>query len=170
MINDGYAEHIVKTKSNPVHTFLFVMGIIFAAIGIIFSLFATLGLIVFVIGGLVAIISKPKMDCEFEYTMVNEDVEIARIFSKSTRKSAYQFGGGDVKLVAKLDSIYLDNERQASKGAMTVRDFTSKNPENVDKVYAFVVNTKKGTDEVLLELNEKTLEHVKMFYKGKIKE
>ena len=100
---------------------------------------------------------------------VNDDVEVARITAKSSRKQMYHFEGGEVKQITTVDSIYRDNEHQANSGIKTI-NFTSKDKNTENPVYSFILNKNNRTEEVLLELDAKTIEHVKQFFKGKIRE
>lgn len=100
---------------------------------------------------------------------VNDDVEVARITAKSSRKQVYHFEGGEVKQITTVDSIYRDNEHQANSGIKTM-NFTSKDKNTENPVYSFILNKNNRTEEVLLELDAKTIEHVKQFFKGKIRE
>ena len=81
----------------------------------------------------------------------------------------YHFEGGEVKQITTVDSIYRDNEHQANSGIKTI-NFTSKDKNTENPVYSFILNKNNRTEEVLLELDEKTIEHVKQFFKGKIRE
>ena len=83
--------------------------------------------------------------------------------------SVYHFEGGEVKQITTVDSIYRDNEHQANSGIKTI-NFTSKDKNTENPVYSFILNKNNRTEEVLLELDAKTIEHVKQFFKGKIRE
>jgi hypothetical protein len=171
MTTDGYAEHIVKTKTPTGIIAILVLGIAMAAAGVCILLFISppFGLLLVVAGVLIFAAAWKRRECEFEYLMVNDDVEVARILAKSSRKQVYQFENAEVKLITKLDSILLDNEHQANPGIRCL-DFTSKQKENRNDMYAFVLNKKNRTEEVRLELSDKALEHVKVFFKGKYRE
>lgn len=169
MVKDGYEEQIIKTKPRTLYTTLMTIGIIMIILGVITFLFTAFGLTIIFVGIVLTIIGTSKRGCEFEYIMVNDDIEIARITAKSSRKQVYHFTNGDVKLIAKSDSIYIDNEHQVNAN-IKIKDFTSKDNSNSDNIYAFILNKNNETEEVLLQLSEKTLNHVNIFFKGKIKE
>ena len=173
MLNDGYAEHIVKSKT-PISVLLgMALGIVTIIAG--FGSFmmvpgmAALGLLITIIGAVIFGLFVSRKETEYEYIMVNEDVEIARIVAKKSRKTIYTFCNGDVKLITKDGSIYLDNEQQQNS-SIKVRDFTSKDSAYEEGVYVFVVNKNGRTEFVKLELSDKTIDHVNNFFKGKYKQ
>lgn len=169
MLNDGYVEQIVKGRITKGMVLLLVVGIALAATGLFTFLISTWGLTLILIGVILIWTAVSRREVEFEYLMVNDDVEIARIVAKQSRKKLYSFDGGDVKLITKLDSIYRDNEHQANPSIVT-RNFTEKSKEQKDNIYVFILNRNNHTEEVILELSEKTLAHVNYFFKGKYKE
>ena len=171
MITDGYEEQIVPTKPRTLYTAFMILGIVMIIIGVFSLLFigSWYGPVLIILGVVLIVTASSRRGCEFEYTMVNDDIEIARITAKQSRKNIYQFNNGEVKFFAKLDSIYIDNEHQANDN-IKILDFTSKNADNESNVYAFMLNKNNATEEVLLELSEKTLAHINNFFKGKMKE
>ena len=101
--------------------------------------------------------------------MVNEDIDVARIIAKKSRKKIMSFSNADVKFIAKEGCIYLDNELQQDSSIKT-RDFTSGNKQNQDGVYVFVLNKNGKAEFVKLELSDRTIDHVNNFFRGKYKE
>lgn len=173
MLNDGYAEHIVKSKPPAGVICGMALGIVLMAAGLGSSMliagFAGIGLLVTIVGAVVLGIFISQKDTEYEYIMVNEDVDIARIVAKKSRKKMLSFTNSDVKFIAKDGSIYLDNELQQDS-SIKVRDYTSKNPEYAEGVYVFVLNRSGRQEFVRLELSDKTIDHVNTFFRGKYKQ
>ena len=167
MTTDGYVEHIVKTKTSAGIMALIVLGAIITVVGAFFMFFvpggAIFGLPLAGVGVIIFSLAINRKECEFEY------FEVARITAKSSRKQMYHFEGGEVKQITTVDSIYRDNEHQANSGIKTM-NFTSKDKNTENPVYSFILNKNNRTEEVLLELDAKTIEHVKQFFKGKIRE
>lgn len=170
MITDGYEEQIIETKPRGLYTAMWIAGIIMIILGVLTLLFigSWYGPAIVILGIVFIAVGSSRRGCEFEYIIVNDDVEISRITAKQSRKKIYQFGNGEVKFFAKLDSVYVDNEHQADNN-IKVYDFTSKKSENDANVYAFFLNRNNATEEVLMELSEKTLTHINNFFKGKYK-
>ncbi len=171
MITDGYEEQIVPTKPRTLYTALMILGIVLVILSVFSFLFIGLGyeIVIIILGVVIIVAASSRRGCEFEYIMVNDDIEIARITAKQSRKNIYHFNNGEVKFFARFDSVYIDNEHQANNN-IKILDFTSKNDENESNVYAFMLNKNNATEEVLLELSEKTLAHINNFFKGKMKE
>ena len=128
MLNDGYAEHIVKGKTPAGVMAGMVLGAILIVAGVIaffIPMLTSIGLLVVIIGGVLFGVFISRKETEYEYIMVNEDVDIARIIAKKSRKKMCSFSNNDVKFIAKSDSIYLDNELQQDSSIKT-KDYTSK--------------------------------------------
>jgi hypothetical protein len=91
---------------------------------------------------------------DFDYSYTNGTIDIARVFSKSSRKRYLSFEMSDVIICAPKDS-------NAIKGytgrGLKVWDCTSRDPEK--KVYAVVFrNQKKDEEIVLMELEDDFLD------------
>ena len=172
MLNDGYAEHIVKGKTPAGVMAGIVAGAILIVAGVVaffVPLLTSIGLLIVIIGAVIFGVFISRKETEYEYIMVNEDVDIARIIAKKSRKKMCSFSNNDVKFVAKSGSIYLDNELQQDSSIST-KDYTSRDPRYEDGVYVFVLNRNGKTEFVKLELSDKTIDHVNNFFKGKYKE
>ena len=98
--------------------------------------------------------------------MTNDDVDISRIVAKSSRKKVYSFTGKDVKIITKADSVYRDNEHQANPD---IRSHVFVMDEAGDNVYAFILNVNGKPEEVLIETNDRVMEHIGSFFRGKLK-
>ena len=131
--------------------------------------FGSIGFLVAIAGAVVFGIFVSRRETEYEYIMVNEDIDIARIIAKKSRKKIMSFSNADVKFIAKEGCIYLDNELQQDSSIKT-RDFTSGNKQNQDGVYVFVLNKNGKAEFVKLELPDRTIDHVNNFFRGKYKE
>ena len=156
MLNDGYAEHIVKAKTPASVTCGMAAGIVLMIAGLGAAMFVqgfgSIGFLVAIAGAVVFGIFVSRRETEYEYIMVNEDIDIARIIAKKSRKKIMSFSNADVKFIAKEGCIYLDNELQQ------------------DGVYVFVLNKNGKAEFVKLELSDRTIDHVNNFFRGKYKE
>ena len=106
MLNDGYAEHIVKGKTPTGVMAGMVLGAILIVAGVIaffIPMLTSIGLLVVIIGGVLFGVFISRKETEYEYIMVNEDVDIARIIAKKSRKKMCSFSNNDVKFIAKSD-------------------------------------------------------------------
>ncbi len=168
MFNEnGYVEHIVKGKTPAGVILATVIGVIISLVGM-GLVFATggIGFSFLLIGIVVIVLAMSKRDVEYEYIMTNDDVDISRIVAKSSRKKVYSFTGKDVKIITKADSVYRDNEHQANPD---IRSHVFVMDEAGDNVYAFILNVNGKPEEVLIETNDRVMEHIGSFFRGKLK-
>lgn len=171
MMNDGYAEHIVKAKTPKGVMTGIVIGAAVIVSGIVALFISKWGLTIILVGVIFYHIFFSRRKTEYEYIMVNEDVDISKIIAKQSRKKMYSFSNKDVKFYAKAGSIYLDNELQRDSSVKKL-DYSSggKGGDEAGETYVFVLNINGKTIFVKLDLSEKTLDHVQTFMKGKYKE
>lgn len=170
MVNDGYAEHIVKTKTPTGVIAGMVIGAALMVLGICaLVVMPAVGLMVVIVGALLFGVFISRRETEYEYIMVNEDIDISKIVAKKSRKKMDSFSNGDVKFIASVGSIYLDNELQQDSSIKT-KDYTSKDKNYEDGVYVFVIVRNGKSEFIKLELSDKTIDHVNNFFKGKYKE
>lgn len=170
MLNDGYVEQIVKGKAGSDFLTAIVGGIIFIALGaflFLMTIFGGWGILMILLGIGLVVFASSRKDIEFEYLMVNDDIEISKIIAKNSRKQLFNFQNTDVKMITKPDSIYLDNERQANS-YMKSRDYTDGKDDS--DLYVFVLSKGDKLETVTLKLSEKSLNHVNYYFKGKYKE
>lgn len=166
---DRYTEQILEKRPDFKQRLLMLGAILVTALGVALLLFVDFGagVALAVIGGFLVYFAKLSSYAEYEYLFINGDLDIARITNKSTRKEIYSFNEGDVQRVLPYNSDAFQNELEVN-GELSIKNFTSGDKENTDNWYAFLANAKNGTHAVILELNEKTLEHVKECFKKKM--
>ena len=166
---DKYTEQILEKKPDIKQKLLMLGAILVTAMGVALLCFVNFGIGVALaaLGGFLIYWAKLSSYAEYEYLFINGDLDIARITNKSTRKDIYSFKYGDVQRVLTYNSEKFQNELEVN-AELTLKDFTSGNEDNQEMWYAFLVNAKNGTHAVVLELNEKTLEHVKECFKKKL--
>ncbi len=173
MVNnlDGYAEYAVqkKLKTKDRMPVVASAALMIVGFGIWTFMAGWVGPSILIIGIALTIITATRQELEYEYIFVNGDCEISKIVKRSSRKKVYEFEAGKIQKVLPYTSILFDNERQAHPD-MIIRDYTSCFPDRKEKWYAFINNSKNRTEAVIVELNDKCIEHVKLFYKNKYSE
>lgn len=170
MLNDGYVEQIVKGKAGSDFRVPMIGGIVFVVLGaflFLMTIFTGSGLLMLMIGIGMIIFGSSRKNIEYEYLLVNDDVEVSKIIAKNSRKQVCNFKNTDVKLITKPGSVYLDNEHQKNSYIKS-RDYTD-GKEDSD-LYVFVLSKGDKIETVTLKLSEKTLDHVNYYFKGKYKE
>lgn len=170
MVNnlEGYAEYAVQKKLKAKDRMPVVASAALMVAGLAIWTFVAggVGPTVLIVGIALTIFTATRQELEYEYIFVNDDCEISKIIKRSSRKKVYEFGGGGVQKVMPYTSIRFDNERQANP-SMAIRDFTSGYAEMKEQWYVFINNSQNHTVAVVLELNDRCVEHVKTFYKNK---
>ncbi len=168
---DNYVEQIVE-KLPSMKQKLALFGAIFVtAFGVtmIFFYNFSIGVAVIAVGAFLVYLAKMYQAMEYEYLFVNGDCDVAAIINKSNRKNIYSFKVGDVTRVLPYYSLKFQNEIEVN-AELSIKDFSSGYDEKKDKCYVFLANVKGGTVAIILELNEKSMEHAEVFYKNKIEE
>lgn len=166
---DNYTEQILDKKPSVKQRMALVGAIAVIAAGCVtlISISGSIGLSVIILGIVLVYFAKSAQSMEYEYLLINGDCEISKIINKSSRKKAYSFSAGDVQRILPYNSEKFQNELEVNSG-LSIKDFTSGVKEGRDNWYAFITNTKSAA--VILELNEKSLEHVRTYYKNKFEE
>lgn len=168
---DNYTEQILKKKTSGKQRMMLAgaIAVLLAGCIVFFYVSGNLGLLVTVVGAVLVYFAKAAQSVEYEYLLINDDCEVAKITNKSSRKKAYSFGTGDVQRILPYNSAKFQNELDINTG-MSVKNYTSGIKANDEHWYAFMTNGKSGTVAVILELNEKSLDHIKTFYKMKFEQ
>lgn len=103
-------------------------------------------------------------DVEFEYCVINADIDIDRIFSKSRRKRLISVEAVNIEIVAPADSPRIaEFDRYNPKLC-----FAAKNPREAGN-YAIIANTPSGgKSKIIIEGNERIIEQLKKFMPRKV--
>ncbi|MBR6345321.1 MAG: hypothetical protein IKR70_06270, partial [Lachnospiraceae bacterium] len=101
---------------------------------------------------------------EYEYTLTNGDIQIAKIAAAKKRKEVMTINLSDMKSLENKSSGKVQNDLRRT-GNFEIFDFT----EQVKgaEYYALYVKTTKNDRIVILDLDENSLEHMKLFMKSK---
>lgn len=162
---DSFTEQILKAKPSGKQLFAMAGAVLVTVVGVFTLLFisGSIGIALVVVGAFLIYYFKTGQNLEYEYSFLNSDCDIDAIINKTTRKQVYSFAGSDVSSVMSYNSEKFQNELEVN-AKLTVRNLSSRDKSNTDNWYVFMVNSGNGTTGVVLELNEKTLEHVKSAY------
>lgn len=165
---DNYAEHILEKKIGASQMLAMIGAIMLTVSGVIVLLMIKfgIGVIIIAVGAFLIYVAKENMSLEYEYEFTNGDCDIAKIINKASRKDKYKFSVGEVMRVLPYNSEKFKNELDVN-AKLRVLDFTSGYEENNDNWYAFITSVGNEDKAIILELNEKCLEHVKVVYRQK---
>lgn len=156
-MNDAFYEQLVTRKSKPTDFLIRILIIIFiAAVAVLGTPF--IGFLAFFIAVLLALGAYyfifPRLNVEYEYTLLNYDIDVAAIFSKEKRKNITSFDIRQAEIIAPAGSPRLNSYRPGK-----THNFSSGNGDA--KVYAVMIPTEQNTTCYLLEPDEKMKEHMK---------
>ncbi|MCL2864703.1 MAG: DUF6106 family protein [Lachnospiraceae bacterium] len=158
-MNDALYEHIVARKSGPLDL-VKKIGIIVALVLLLFILFSipTVGtfalIIVAGLGFLAYQFVFTKLNVEYEYALLNHDIDIDIIYSQQKRKRLLSFDFQQAEIIAPKNSPRL-NAINPEK----TYDFTSRAADA--KTYAIVISLERKKVCVLIEPDQGMINHMK---------
>lgn len=128
-MSDLYKEHLVKKEKTAKDSItkygLIGLTALLAAAGLFIHPIILIGAIA---AGVATYFIIPKTDLEYEYLLVNTELDIDVIMSKTKRKRLKSFNLAEADLVAPLKSHRMDYYNSNQK--MKVLDYSSGNPEH----------------------------------------
>ena len=156
-MNDAFYEQLVTRKTRPLDVLIRILIILFiAAVAVVGTLF--IGFLAFFIAVLLAMGAYyfifPRLSVEYEYTLLNYDIDVAAIFSKEKRKNITSFDIRQAEIIAPKGSPRL-NSYHPNK----TQDFSSGNADA--KVYAVMIPLEQGVNCIYMEPDRKMLDHMK---------
>lgn len=156
-MNDAFYEQLVTRKTRPLDVLIRILIILFiAAVTVVGTLF--IGFLAFFIAVLLAMGAYyfifPRLSVEYEYTLLNYDIDVAAIFSKEKRKNITSFDIRQAEIIAPKGS-----PRLHSYSPGKIQDFSSGNADA--KVYAIMIPLDQGVNCIYLEPDQKMLDHMK---------
>lgn len=112
-------------------------------------------LVTILLGVLIYYFVFPKLDVEYEYTLLNHDLEIDAIYSKSKRKKLMTLDIQQAEIIAPKNSHRLD-----SVHADKTKDFSAGTGEGT---YAIVIPAEQTMSCILIDPDEKMLDHMQQW-------
>lgn len=166
-MDDLFTEVVVKknrtTAEAVLKTLPVYLTILILALGIFIQPFL---LALLLIPLLMKVFLSPRLDVEYEYSYVSGELDIAKIFSKQSRKQIASYNMKEMELLAPLSSSHMDGFR--GNPNIKKADYSSGKPENSDKVYAFIISVNSQKQMVLFEPGEKILQDLRTRMPGKV--
>ena len=111
-MNDALCEHIVARKSKPMD-FVIRILIIVVIVAIAIGGMPFLGFFAFALAAVLALLAYyfafPLLNVEYEYSLLNHDLEIDAIYSKEKRKSKINLDIQNAEIIAPKGSHRLDS-------------------------------------------------------------
>lgn len=164
-MNDAYSEVLVKKQATAMDKLKKIGLIALLSLAILISLFFDFRfLLAVVILGVATFFVLPTFDLEYEYLLVNRELDIDKIYSRKKRKQAAQFQLEEMELFAPLNSRRM--EHYNSNTHLKIRDYSS--GSGGAGVYAMIIRDGQEACKVLLEPDEQMLDALCKFFPNKV--
>ena len=160
--SDNYVEYAIKARPDTGFYVKLVVAIWVILLGIPMLLFVGgVGVIISIIGICLLVYFWGFVKVEYEYTLTNGSIEIAAIYNASKRKELFHFEMEQVTMIVPENSNRIEHENFAKK-----RNYTSGNKDR--NAVTMVVEVNGAKQAVSMELNEKCMDHIRLYGKNKI--
>lgn len=154
-MNDAYYEQLVSRKAKPIDYIIrFLVILIIVAIlffGIPFGMIAVFAAIL--LGALAFYFVFPRLNVEYEYVLLNHDMDVDAIYSQSKRKRQLSFDIQQAEILAPANSPRLNSYKPEK-----TYDFSSGRADA--KPYALMISLEQKMTRILLEPDEKMFQHM----------
>ena len=157
---------MIKQKENKkdklLGTVMVVAAVISAASGLLMHPLFFLGAVAF--GVLSYVVYFRKMKVEYEYTYMDRELRIDRIYNESKRKSMVVLDLNKMEILAKENSYHLDNYKNR-----TVKEWDfSTGLEDSEDLQTYVLYY-EGTDKYYLSMTEDYMQTIRRTMPHKVK-
>ena len=156
-MNDAIYEHIVARKSSPLDLVKKIL-IIFLLVIIFLVSFAFLGpfsfVVMLVLGFLTHIFIFSKLNREYEYTLLNHDMDVDVIYSRQKRKRMLSFDFQKAEIIAPRNS-----PRIRSFNIERTYDFSSGDP--TEKAFAIIIPLNQKRTCIIIEPDQGMINHMR---------
>lgn len=154
MMNDVYAEYLVKRKSSAAANVLtVVMGAVTAVILFLALFGSTLFLLAAAACGFLTYLLKRNANVEYEYLYVSGQLSVDKILGQAKRKNAWEGSMEEIQIIAPSDSYVLNDYRVSNSKKL---DFSSGRPGA--RTYTVIWQSGSQAAELILEPNDKMLQ------------
>ena len=165
-MSEAYKELLIKQGENKKDKFLGIAMVVTACISLVSGLFINflflLGTVLF--GILSYVVYFRKMKVEYEYTYMDKELRIDRIYNESKRKRVTVLDLGKMEILAKEDSYHLDSYKNRQAKEM---DFST-GLEDTEELSTYVMYY-AGTDKYYLSLTEDFMKAIRQTLPHKVK-
>lgn len=156
-MNDAFYEQLVARKSRPTDTVIRIATIALLAVILLFTfpLLGFLGILITVVLAFLAYYFVfPKLNVEYEYTLLNHDMQVDVIYNKSKRKKLLTFDIQQAEIIAPKGSPRLNSSHPGK-----TLDFSSGDANA--KAFAIMISLDQKNTCILIEPDETMLRHIK---------
>lgn len=156
-MNDSIYEHIVPRKSSPLDlvkkiAIILLLILVFMVTLTIIGSFALVAILI--LGFLAHIFILSRINKEYEYTLLNHDMDVDVIYSRQKRKRILSFDFQKAEIIAPRNSPRL-NSYKIEK----TYDFSSGDPN--EKVFAIIIQLQQKRNCILIEPDQGMINHMR---------
>jgi hypothetical protein len=156
-MNDAIYEHIVARKSSPLDLIKKILVILLLVIISVFA-FAALGpfalLAILILGFLANVFIFSRINKEYEYTLLNHDMDVDVIYSRQKRKRILSFDFQKAEIIAPRNS-----PRLKSYNIEKTYDFSSADPD--EKAFSIIIPINQKRTCVIIEPDQGMINHMR---------
>ena len=162
MLSDSYIEQSFRAKPDKLFYVKMALAVWVTCIGVLMFLFITpqLGMIIIVVGIALMVYAAGERRMEYVYTLTNDNVDIAAIYNASRRKEKMHFGLEQVTMIVPKGSDRISHETFKK-----IRNYTS--GFGREQEIALVLEVNGSKELIIMEPDEKSLQHIKNYTKNK---
>ena len=156
-MNDAIYEHIVARKSSPldlVKKVAIILLLVLIFIIIYPLLFGFTLVLMLILGFLTHVFIFSKINKEYEYTLLNHDMDVDVIYSRSKRKRVLSFDFQKAEIIAPRNSPRL-NSYKIEK----TYDFSSGDP--TEKTFAIIMPLNQKRTCIIVEPDQGMINHMR---------
>lgn len=167
-MNDFFMEDVVEGRKNKKTVpMLILVGCVCVISLVIAWLYMCESIVVTIITAILFFALLKQRDLEYEYVYTNTEIEIVKILNKNKRKVQLSFDLKDVRVIAPIKSVRIDNERQKSP-KLRITNYTS--GQSLENTYCFIFDSGNTPRGVMMELAPKAKEHIRSIKKNEFYE
>ena len=158
-MNDALYEQLISRRPKaydlPVRILVILVIVAVALLGMPF-----VGFLSFVIAVILAVVAYyfifPKLNVEYEYIILNHDLQIDAIYNKSKRKHLKSLDIQGAEIIAPKGSPRLNSYKPDK-----IYDYSSGNPNG--KPYAIMISLDQKNECIYIEPDAKMIDHMKQW-------
>lgn len=162
---EAYRELLILRKESTRDKVIGISMIVLAVVSLVgafFNIFSLIGIPVF--GVLSYVLYFRKMKVEFEYTYMDKELRIDRIYNQSKRKRVDTLDLNKMEILAKAESSHLDSYKNRS---VEISDYSTQD-EDTDILTTYEMYY-DGKRKIILSLDMETIQMMRTTLAHKIK-
>lgn len=165
-MTDTYQELLVQRKPSQINKIMGFTLVGLAVLSVISAIFVSLFFFIgaVVCGVLSYVIYFRRTVVEFEYTYMDKELRVDRIYNQSKRKQVDVFDLNKTEIIAPDDSFHLDNYKNRD---VIVSDYSTDGMDT-ESLRTYVMYY-EGRRKVILSLNENFIQAIRMGIPSKVK-